>query len=149
MQNSNSAPKALLPSAVPPPSSEPVAKRGDRVVGVDTHIVLVPSPGGPIPTPTPLAFDGEIMERPGATVFVDNEELALEQGTAQNKPGHLPIGGTFQTPPSNIATVARGSDRVFAEDRAVARSKDPARCCNDVADDETGHVVATSSVFAG
>ncbi|MFO0615245.1 MAG: PAAR domain-containing protein [Polyangiaceae bacterium] len=130
-------------------NSEPVAKRGDRVVGVDTHVILVPSPGGPIPRPTPMPFDGEIVERPGATVFVENEDLALEAGTAQNRPGHVPIGGTFQTPPSNMATLSSGSASVFAENRAVARSKDPARCCNDVPDDETGHVLANSTVFAG
>jgi len=130
-------------------ASEPVAKRGDRVVGVDTHIVLVPSPTGPVPTPMPMAFDGELVADPCATVFVDGEALALEASTAQNRPGHVPAGGTFQQPPSNLATVARGSESVFADNRAVARSKDPARCCNDVPDDETGHVIADSTVFAG
>ena len=31
----------------------PAAKQGDRVQAMDTHIVMVPSPGGPVPTPTP------------------------------------------------------------------------------------------------
>lgn len=130
-------------------ASEPVAKRGDRVVGVDTHVVLLPSPSGPVPTLTPMAFDGELVADPSASVFVDDEALALEESTAENRPGHVPAGGTFQEPPSNVATISRGSSTVFADDRAVARSKDPARCCNDVPDDETGHVIADSTVFAG
>jgi len=36
----------------------PAAKEGDKVVGVDTHIVMIPSPAGPIPTPTPMPFNG-------------------------------------------------------------------------------------------
>ena len=130
-------------------TSQPVAKRGDRVVGVDTHILLIASPSGPVPTPTPMPFDGELVADPSASVFVDDEALALEQTTARNRPGHIPVGGTFQTPPSNVASVARGSSSVFADNRAVARSKDPVRCCNDVPDDETSHVIAVSTVFAG
>lgn len=130
-------------------ASEPVAKRGDRVVGVDTHVVLIPSPSGPVPTPMPMAFDGEIAADPNASVFVDDEALAVEDSTAQNRPCHVPAGGAFQEPPANVATISRGSDTVFADNRAVARANDPARCCNDVPDDETGHVIADSTVFAG
>ena len=32
---------------------QPAAKQGDQIVATDTHIVLVPSPGGPVPTPLP------------------------------------------------------------------------------------------------
>ena len=36
----------------------PAAKQGDKVVGVDTHIIMIPSPGGPVPTPLPHPFAG-------------------------------------------------------------------------------------------
>lgn len=130
-------------------SSQPVAKRGDRIIGLDTHIVLVASPGGPIPTPTPMPFEGELDGSLSSSVFANNEELALESSTAENAPHHMPVNGTFQTPPSNQGTVVRGSGVVFADNRAVARANDPARSCTDGAEDENGHVMADATVFAG
>ncbi|HKZ50902.1 MAG TPA: PAAR domain-containing protein, partial [Dehalococcoidia bacterium] len=59
-------------------AQQAAAKQGDRITAMDTHIVLVPSPGGPVPTPTPLPFSGvlsidlspsvSIEGRPAATV---------------------------------------------------------------------------------
>ena len=40
---------------------QPAARQNDPVVGTDTHILLVPSPGGPVPTPTPLPFNGKLL----------------------------------------------------------------------------------------
>ena len=130
--------------------SQPVAKRGDRVVAVDTHIVLVPGPAGPVPTPTPLSFDGRVAERPDARVFVDDESVAVEEATADNVAPHVPMGGTFAHPPENRATLTRGSATVFADDRAVARSLDPATSCDDLGATDNGHlIVDRASVFAG
>jgi len=36
------------------------AKMGDKVIGTDIHIIMVPSPGGPVPTPMPNPFNGTI-----------------------------------------------------------------------------------------
>ena len=41
---------------------KPIAKEGDQVVGTDTHIVMIPSPGGPVPTPLPHPFVGQLDE---------------------------------------------------------------------------------------
>ena len=49
------------------------AKMGDLVTGTDTHIVLVPSPGGPVPTPTPLPFTGTITGGCSADVMIDGK----------------------------------------------------------------------------
>ena len=35
---------------------QPAAKQGDKVVATDIHIVNIPSPGGPVPTPLPHPF---------------------------------------------------------------------------------------------
>ena len=36
---------------------QPAAKQGDRVIATDTHIILIPTPGGPVPVPTgPLSI---------------------------------------------------------------------------------------------
>ncbi|MBK6519955.1 MAG: PAAR domain-containing protein [Polyangiaceae bacterium] len=128
--------------------SAPVAKEGDQVVGLDTHVVMVSSPGGPVPTPLPHPFSGLIQENVSTTVFLDHHGVALVDSVANGSPPHVPMGGPFQTPPSNRGTISQGSSTVFVENRAVARSGDPVRCCNDPTDQDTGHVIAAGVVYA-
>jgi len=128
---------------------QPAAKQGDQVIAVDTHIVMVPSPGVPIPLPHPfagiisgnLSSDVNIMGRPAATV----------DSTADNTPPHLPIppGTAFQKPPSNQAIIQMGSRTVKINGREAARHGDSALTCNDPADLPVGTVVAVSTVFIG
>ncbi len=132
----------------PPPMGKPIAKGGDRVVGVDTHIVMIPSPGGPVPTPMPLPFNGTLQRELSATVFIANSGVALVGSVARNLPPHIPIGGSFQSPPSNEATVASGSPSLFIDNKPAARATDTATCCNDPSDQDTGHVIANGNVFA-
>jgi uncharacterized Zn-binding protein involved in type VI secretion len=126
----------------------PVAKKGDQVIGLDTHIVLVPSPGGPVPTPLPHPFTGIIDDQVSETVFIDDQGAAVVGSVAHAIPPHIPMGGPFQTPPANRATIDRGSESIFVDDVAVARAGDPAKCCNDPMEQVTGSVVAVGDVFA-
>jgi uncharacterized Zn-binding protein involved in type VI secretion len=128
---------------------QPVAKRGDRVVGLDKHIVLVTGPGAPVPTPMPFPFCGPLSQDLSRTVCVDGAEAATVGSQAQNTPAHIPVGGSFQKPPSNQATVKEGSSTVFADNRSIARCNDGAQCCNDPVDMVSGHVVAAGTVLAG
>ncbi len=129
--------------------SNPVAKRGDRVVGLDKHVVLVSTPGGAVPTTIVLPFDGPLRDELSPTVFIDGKALAVVGSRAENAPGHIPIGGVFQRTPSDVGVVARGSATVYADYKAVARAGDPVACCNDPGDEESGHVVAEGRVIAG
>jgi uncharacterized Zn-binding protein involved in type VI secretion len=129
--------------------SKPVAKGGDTVVGVDTHIVMIPSPGGPVPTPMPMPFNGKLSGSLSTTVFIDGQGVAVVGSTADNSPAHIPTGGPFQKSPANKATVSQGSDTVFADDKKVARLGDTATCCNDPSDQDTGQIVAAGTVLAG
>jgi uncharacterized Zn-binding protein involved in type VI secretion len=129
--------------------SQPIAKQGDRIVGIDTHIVLIPSSGPPVPTPIPFAFDGPLEDSLSTTMFIDNKAVAVVGSGATNTPAHIPFGGSFQKPPSNHATISSGSSQVFVDNKAVARANDPARCCNDPADQDTGHVIAGGTTFCG
>lgn len=128
---------------------KPVAKENDRVVGLDTHVVLVPSPAGSVPTPLPAPFSGPLSGDLCGTVLVDGAPAAVVGSTARNTPPHIPVAGPFQNSPSNRATVKEGSSTVYAGNRPIARAADPAECCNDPRDAQTGHVVATGTVFAG
>ncbi|MFO0587613.1 MAG: PAAR domain-containing protein [Polyangiaceae bacterium] len=127
----------------------PAAKEGDSIVGVDTHVVMVPSPGGPVPTPMPLPFSGKLSGDLAGTVFVANKQAAVKGSTAQNNPSHTAPAGPFQTPPSNKGTVQEGSATVFFANKAAARMGDPAMTCNDPSDAPVGSVIASGSVFVG
>ncbi len=127
----------------------PAAKEGDKVVGIDTHIVMIPSPVGPVPTPTPMPFNGILCGELASTVFVDNASVAVEGSVAQNMPPHIPAGGPFQRPPKNQAKVCEASSTVIVDGKGVARQGDYARTCNDPEDAPNGAVIAASTVFVG
>jgi len=126
---------------------QPAAKLGDSVTATDTHVVLVPSPGGPVPTPTPLPFTGKIASGCSQNVLIDGRPAAVVGSVAVNEPPHVPPQGTFQVPPSNQATISSGSQTVLIGGRPAARSGDTALTCNDPAPLPTGTVVADSTVL--
>ncbi|MCP9213154.1 PAAR domain-containing protein [Streptomyces sp. NEAU-Y11] len=127
----------------------PAAAMGDRIVGVDTHTVLVPSPGGPVETPMPFPFSGTLADGCCQTVLIGGRPAATVGSTACNTPPHIPPIGTFKAPPQNKGSVSRGSSTVFIGGKAAARSGDPATTCNDPAVQHTASVVAASRVFIG
>lgn len=125
--------------------SHPIAKKGDLVYGLDTHVIQLSSPGGPVPTPMPLPFNGPLGRDLSPTVFLDSAPVGFVGSGADNSPPHIPIGGPFQKTPSNKGTVTTGSPSVFADNKAVARATDSVKCCNDPSDSDTGHIVVTAS----
>lgn len=127
----------------------PAAAMGDRIVGTDTHIVLMPSAGGPVPTPVPLPFTGIIAHGCCPTVLVGGKPAATRDSVAINTPSHVPPAGTFQKQPDNKGTVSRGSPSVFICGKPAARSGDTATTCNDLAMQHTSTVVAASTVLIG
>lgn len=127
----------------------PAAKQGDRVMATDTHIVMIPSPGGPVPTPLPHPFAGVIDGALATKVNIQGKPAAVVGSTATNTPAHVPQGGSFQKPPSDKATIQNGSATVRIEGKAAARNGDPALTCNDPADLPAGTVVAAGTVSIG
>jgi uncharacterized Zn-binding protein involved in type VI secretion len=128
---------------------QPAAKKGDRIVGVDTHIIMIPSPGGPIPTPLPHPFMGMIDGDLSSDVKIGGMAAASEGSTASNTPSHIPQGGPFQSPPKNKGKIIKGSGTVFINGKAAARMGDTAETCNDPANQPVGTVIATGVVFIG
>ena len=129
---------------------QPAAKQGDRVVAVDTHIVMVPGTP-PVPTPLPHPFAGTISGGLSTDVKISGRPAATMGSTADNTPPHLPAppGTSFQRPPSNKATIQQGSQTVKINGKPAARTGDKALTCNDPADQPAGTVVATGSVMIG
>lgn len=128
---------------------QPAAKQGDRVMASDTHIILMPSPGGPVPTPTPLPFNGILQLGLSTNVRIEGRFAATINSIAVNTPPHIPPGGSFSKPPSNQGRIMLGSPTVLIGGRQAARNGDRALTCNDPADLPVGTVVATGTVMIG
>jgi uncharacterized Zn-binding protein involved in type VI secretion len=128
---------------------QPAAKKGDQIIGTDIHIVMIPSPGGPVPTPLPHPFVGQIDDGLSDDVSIDRQAAAVLGSTATNMPGHIPQGGPFQPPPRDKATIQLGSATVFINGKPAARNGDTALTCNDPADVPAGTVMAAGTVFIG
>ncbi len=127
----------------------PAAKQGDQVISLDTHIVMIPTPGGPVPTPLPHAFVGMLDQQLSADVNLQGKPAATQGSKATNSPPHVPMGGPFQTPPKNSGEIMLGSSTVFINGKPAARAGDKALTCSDPADAPTGTVVAVSTVMIG
>ncbi len=128
---------------------KPAAKSGDNVIGLDTHIVLVPSPAGPAPMPMPMPFSGQLVSELSDDVRVQNQPAAVQGSRATNLPPHVPAGGLFQKPPGNEGVVITGSQTVRINSRPAARDADTVATCNDPADAPNGTVRAVSTVRIG
>lgn len=125
-------------------AGQPAARRGDTVVGIDIHVVLVPSPTGAVPTPLPHPFSGRLTEELSRDVRIQNQPAATVGSVAPNRPRHVPTppGTSFQRPPSNRGTVAQGSGSVLVNGRKAARAGDRVRTCNDPKDAETAAITS-------
>ena len=130
---------------------QPAAKQGDKIVAVDTHIVMVPAAPSPVPTPLPHPFSGIINGNLSSDVKIMGMPAATVDSTADNTPPHIPTppGGSFQKPPANKGTIKLGSQTVKINGKAAARNGDQAETCNDPADLLVGTVVAVGTVFIG
>jgi uncharacterized Zn-binding protein involved in type VI secretion len=93
----------------------PAAKQNDQVVGVDTHIIMIPTPGGPVPTPLPHPFSGMLDGQLSTSVKIMGMPAATVGSTASNMPPHIPQGGPFQKPPMNKGEIIIGSPNVFID----------------------------------
>lgn len=112
---------------------QPAARFGDSIVNAaDIHVVLVPSPGGPVPTPQPFPFNGRISMNTSLNVRINGRPAATVGSMASNVPPHIPASGTFQIPPTNLGRVVMGSMRVRINGRAAARAGDFCETCHDV-----------------
>jgi uncharacterized Zn-binding protein involved in type VI secretion len=131
---------------------QPAATQGSTVVAVDTHIVMVPTAGGPVPTVLPHSFNGVMDGGLVPTVKIMGNPAAVVGSTATNTPAHLPSppGLSFQTPPPNRGTVQTGSATVKIGGKQAARNADTAVTCDDVAPTAPkGQIIAAGTVMVG
>jgi uncharacterized Zn-binding protein involved in type VI secretion len=125
---------------------KPAAKKGDKIMATDTHIVILP---GPSPTPLPHPFTGVIDGNLSSNVKIMGQPAATVDSTATNTPAHVPQGGSFQKPPQNKGKIIMGSATVKINGKMAARNGDTAMTCNDPADLPVGKVIAVGTVLIG
>lgn len=129
----------------------PAAKEGDRIVGTDMHIVMVPAGTSEVPLPLPHPFAGEIKDGLSKDVKIMGKPAATVGSIAKNSPEHAPTppGTRFKSKPGNEGKVKVGSQTVKINGKAAARSGDPADTCNDPKELPAGQVVASGTVLIG
>jgi len=129
----------------------PAAKQGDLITAVDMHIVMVPSPGGPVPTPLPHPFTGMLDSNLSLNVKIMGMAAATVGSMANNNPPHFPKppGTMFQIPPMNKATIMKGSATVLINNKPAARMGDTVQTCADPVPNMAGMITARSTVMIG
>lgn len=127
----------------------PAAKQGDQVVGTCIHTVMVPSPGGPVPTPLPHPFVGILNGNLSTNVKIAGMPAATLGSMADNTPPHIPTppGTVFSVPPMNKANIMKGSATVMINHKPAARMGDLATTCSEVP--MPANVIAASNVMIG
>lgn len=128
---------------------QPAAKQGDQVTATDIHIIMIPSPGGPVPTPLPHPFMGILQMGLSTNVMIMGRPAATVDSIAINTPPHIPQGGPFQKPPSNQGKVMLGSPTVKINGKMAARNGDMVQTCNDPTDLPVGTIIAVGTVMIG
>lgn len=126
----------------------PAAKQGDQIVATDFHMIITYPPGS-VTIPVPHPFTGIIDNKLSMDVKIMGMPAAVQGSTATNTPPHIPIGGTFQTPPKNQGEIIMASPTVFINGKAAARATDTAKTCNDPVDLPVGKVVSSGTVLIG
>ncbi len=108
----------------------PAAKHFDPVLGVDIHIIQPPGPVPPVPIPHPfvgfLIDPFDYVPIVGGSVQVNG--MMRDRGDGgQERPRHIPIGGTFVKPPANECEMFMGSSTVSFDGDAASFLALPAR----------------------
>jgi RHS repeat-associated protein len=136
----------------------PAATWCDLVVGVDLHVVMVQTPGGPVPVPMPHPYLGLVGDPVGAAVgaftstlisvcmgappsppkgitLINGLPAATTNDTARNLwlLPHLPMppGALFQNQPDGTASLPLGSQTVVYGGGSAVRLGEIARSCAD------------------
>ena len=122
---------------------QPAARQDDPVSGVDIHIVMIPTPGGEVPTPLPHPFNGKITGGCSSNVKIEGSPAAVVGSEVKNDPQHIPMGPRFQNNPTNDGKVMLGSFTVMINNKPAARQGDMVITCNDPAP------LPTSSITKG
>jgi uncharacterized Zn-binding protein involved in type VI secretion len=125
-------------------TERPAAKKGDRIVASDTHLVEVP---GQAPVALPHTFSGEISSDLSENVYIEGKQAAVAGSSARNQPPHIPTppGTSILDEPDNVGRITSGSKTVFINGKPAARADDVASTCGYPNRNEKAIVVVTAA----
>lgn len=120
---------------------QPAAREGDRMIGMDVHVVLVPAGASEVPTPAPCVFRGTLGGSLSPDVRIGGKPAAVVGSTAPVE--HQPPPGTrFEKPlTKNQGTIRSGSATVRINGRRAARTGPTMLACDDSGGSARGTVV--------
>jgi len=132
---------------------KPAAKKDDKVITKDIHLV---QPPGPVkPNETPFPFNGVLTGKLSSNVTINGLPAAMVDSTLTNTMMHAQFllsnfpGCSFVNPPKDQGTVIMGSAKVFINGKAAARDGDIVETCADPMPNQTGKLIAVSTVMIG
>lgn len=132
---------------------QPAARKDDRIVGNDIHLVLEQVGNVVTQKQLSLEFNGIIDGGVSSSVRVNGKPAAMVKSTATNTPAHetqLAPNQSFPAPPSNSGKITNGSQTVRINGQPAARAGDPAETCHEFAGPAPTVVVGgLPSVFIG
>jgi uncharacterized Zn-binding protein involved in type VI secretion len=127
---------------------QPAAKKGDRIVGLDNHLVRLPNG---VVVVVPLPFNGPITGNVSDNVKIMGAPAATVGSLAKNNPEHklaIPPNQDLPAKPNNEGKIKSGSGTVRINGQPAARLGDAATTCREQPGPEA-QVVATGSVLIG
>ena len=113
-----------------------IAVQDDKVMGFDTHIMVVPSGSGTTTVPLPHPFIGKISDKVSEDVKIGNKGAAVKGSKAKHDDSmHMQLPGTikFQNNPKKEGKVTGGTSpkvKINGKEAAVIGSQ--VSTCNDV-----------------
>ena len=126
-----------------------VAKQDDKVVGLDTHIIMIPSINGEVPTPIPHPFTGQLKEKLEDCVKIGYKKVAVKGSVAKHGTGHIPQGPRFQSQPKNKGEITGGTEpSVKVKGKEIAVLGSSVSTCSDVGERENSKVIAAGTSTA-
>ncbi|MGN0728822.1 phage baseplate assembly protein V [Treponema sp.] len=123
-----------------------IAVQDDRVVGMDTHIMVVPAGNTTTTVPLPHPFIGKLKDGLAKNASINDKPCAVKDSVAKHDDSmHMQLPGTikFQNSPKNEGKVTGGTSRkVKIEGKEAAVIGSTVTTCNDMGMRNNSTVIA-------
>ena len=127
-------------------SSQIVAKKDDKVIGVDIHDVWMTIGSSKQKVPLPHPYAGELRDLLSQDVEIKGKQVAVKGSKSKyDKPGHIAQGEGFVKQPTNEGEVTSGTiSTVKVNNKEIAVIGSMVKTCNDPIDQEMCSVIPGS-----
>ena len=128
-----------------------IAKQDDRVMGFDTHMMVVPAGTSTATVPLPHPFIGQIKDKVSSDVKIDDKGVAVKGSKAKHQSStHMQLPGTikFQNNPKCEGEVTGNTvSKVKVDGKEVAVLGSQLTTCNDVGMQNNSTIIAMGASF--